>query len=32
LAQMAAAVGLDLGEEVLQTTALIWDVWDRSGW
>lgn len=32
LAQMAAAVGLDLGEEVLQTTAQIWDVWDRAGW
>ena len=25
LAQMAAAVGLDLGIEVLQTTAQIWD-------
>lgn len=32
LAQMAAAVGLDLGEEVLQTTARIWDVWNRAGW
>ena len=32
LAQMAAAVGLDLGNEVLQTTAQIWDVWDRAGW
>ena len=32
LAQMAAAVGLDLGNEVLQTTAQIWGVWDRAGW
>ena len=32
LAQMAAAVGLDLGNEVLQTTAQIWDVWNRAGW
>ena len=32
LAQMAAAVGLDLGNEVLQTTAQIWDVWNRVGW
>ena len=32
LAQMAAAVGLDLGNEVLQTTAQIWDVWSRVGW
>ena len=32
LAQMAAAVGLDLGNEMLQTTAQIWDVWNRAGW
>ena len=32
LTQMAAAVGLDLGEEVLQTTCQIWDVWNRAGW
>lgn len=32
LTQMAAAVGLDLGEEVLQTTCQIWDVWNRVGW
>lgn len=32
LVQMAAAVGLDLGEEVLQTTAQIWDAWSRAGW
>ena len=32
LAQMAAAVGLDLGEEVLRTTGQIWDVWNRAGW
>lgn len=32
LVKMAAAVGLDLGEEVLQTTAQIWDAWSRAGW
>ena len=31
LARMAAAVGLDLGDEVLETTAQVWQTWARSG-